>query len=255
VIEGGRVDTTPPGWHPDPYGRHEFRWWDGTRWTEHVSDRGAMSVDGGTTATENSHGTSGEQAGAGASRQVLLDTELRIGLRTKRLLVDDEWIAWGGDHVAYSSITALAWWITKVVAGPAHNFDYRIVMWEGKDQTKITFTGRADHVADAYARAVDALYQFAGGRILYEMLSLLDAGQTVAVAGLTLTRSGVTGKKQFLSWHTPLKLTNMFEWPGVYITDGSQPKAKHIAEVAFMQPNGPLVPPLLEACRRRYGSG
>jgi hypothetical protein len=26
------------GWHPDPYGRHRQRWWDGTRWTEHVFD-------------------------------------------------------------------------------------------------------------------------------------------------------------------------------------------------------------------------
>ena len=27
----------PPGWHPDPYGRAALRWWDGGRWTEHVS--------------------------------------------------------------------------------------------------------------------------------------------------------------------------------------------------------------------------
>ncbi len=26
------------GWHPDPYGRHRQRWWDGARWTEHVFD-------------------------------------------------------------------------------------------------------------------------------------------------------------------------------------------------------------------------
>lgn len=29
------------GWHPDPYGRHRQRWWDGTRWTEHVFDDAA----------------------------------------------------------------------------------------------------------------------------------------------------------------------------------------------------------------------
>ena len=26
--------TTPPGWYPDATGRP--RWWDGTRWTEHL---------------------------------------------------------------------------------------------------------------------------------------------------------------------------------------------------------------------------
>ena len=27
----------PPGWHPDPSGVHYWRWWDGYRWTDHVS--------------------------------------------------------------------------------------------------------------------------------------------------------------------------------------------------------------------------
>jgi hypothetical protein len=26
----------PPGWHPDPSGQHQLRWWDGTRWSEHT---------------------------------------------------------------------------------------------------------------------------------------------------------------------------------------------------------------------------
>ena len=35
----------PPAWHPDPTGRHEHRYWDGSQWTEHVSDRGAAAMD------------------------------------------------------------------------------------------------------------------------------------------------------------------------------------------------------------------
>lgn len=35
----------PPGWHPDPSGRHWWRWWDGRGWTEHVADGGAPYVD------------------------------------------------------------------------------------------------------------------------------------------------------------------------------------------------------------------
>ncbi|MDE3202732.1 MAG: CPBP family intramembrane metalloprotease [Acidobacteriota bacterium] len=27
----------PPGWHPDPAGHNRWRWWDGQRWTDHVS--------------------------------------------------------------------------------------------------------------------------------------------------------------------------------------------------------------------------
>lgn len=32
-------------WKPDPHGRHELRYFDGTTWTEHVSDAGAQAVD------------------------------------------------------------------------------------------------------------------------------------------------------------------------------------------------------------------
>jgi len=35
----------PAAWNPDPYGRHALRYWDGTQWTEHVSDEGRASVD------------------------------------------------------------------------------------------------------------------------------------------------------------------------------------------------------------------
>ena len=35
----------PPGWYPDPFGRHETRWWDGHQWSEHVASHGRQAVD------------------------------------------------------------------------------------------------------------------------------------------------------------------------------------------------------------------
>jgi hypothetical protein len=37
----------PPAaaWHADPAARHQFRYWDGATWTEHVSDNGVVSTD------------------------------------------------------------------------------------------------------------------------------------------------------------------------------------------------------------------
>jgi uncharacterized RDD family membrane protein YckC len=32
-------------WAPDPSGRHEYRWWDGSAWTDQVADRGVQGVD------------------------------------------------------------------------------------------------------------------------------------------------------------------------------------------------------------------
>lgn len=43
------MSDTPPdvpaGWHTDPQGRHELRDWDGSKWTDHVSDAGVTSSD------------------------------------------------------------------------------------------------------------------------------------------------------------------------------------------------------------------
>ena len=40
AIPGARVvaPANPAGWFPDPGGAHDHRYWDGTRWTEHVAD-------------------------------------------------------------------------------------------------------------------------------------------------------------------------------------------------------------------------
>lgn len=35
----------PAAWHPDPSGRHQFRYFDGTAWTQHVSNQGAVTSD------------------------------------------------------------------------------------------------------------------------------------------------------------------------------------------------------------------
>lgn len=37
--------ATPPGWHPDPTRRFEFRYWNGERWTADVSTHGQRFVD------------------------------------------------------------------------------------------------------------------------------------------------------------------------------------------------------------------
>ena len=36
------LNTTPAQWCPDPFGRHEFRWWDGERWTGSVANGGEV---------------------------------------------------------------------------------------------------------------------------------------------------------------------------------------------------------------------
>jgi hypothetical protein len=36
---------SPAQWAADPTERHQWRWWDGHRWTDHVADDGEAAVD------------------------------------------------------------------------------------------------------------------------------------------------------------------------------------------------------------------
>jgi len=39
------VDAVAPGWHPDPSGRWQVRWWDGSAWTDQVASGGRRGND------------------------------------------------------------------------------------------------------------------------------------------------------------------------------------------------------------------
>jgi hypothetical protein len=43
--EGGVSGVGPGEWRPDPTGRHQHRYWDGTGWTAYVADDGQASED------------------------------------------------------------------------------------------------------------------------------------------------------------------------------------------------------------------
>lgn len=38
-------DPTDPAWHPDPFARHQRRWWDGERWSSRVRDDDRIGID------------------------------------------------------------------------------------------------------------------------------------------------------------------------------------------------------------------
>lgn len=39
------MSSTPANWYPDPMKRHQLRYWDGTAWTDHVSNNGITATD------------------------------------------------------------------------------------------------------------------------------------------------------------------------------------------------------------------
>jgi hypothetical protein len=45
IPPGPGVGQHPAAWLKDPTGRHEYRYWEGTRWTDDVSDAGRPSKE------------------------------------------------------------------------------------------------------------------------------------------------------------------------------------------------------------------
>jgi hypothetical protein len=57
------MTDTPASWQPDPTGRHDHRYWDGLRWTDHVADAGVAGTDpydDQDVVTEGTGGSGGE---------------------------------------------------------------------------------------------------------------------------------------------------------------------------------------------------
>ncbi len=42
---GQRLAGPPSGWYADPSGHNQVRWWDGSRWTEHVGNDGVHATE------------------------------------------------------------------------------------------------------------------------------------------------------------------------------------------------------------------
>ena len=97
------TDASPAAWHPDPYGRHELRYWDGTQWTEHVSSHGRQSVDppGGaphvpvvdraTEAIVGDVATAGASTAAAGGGTVFTEPVLVVNQKAKLIEVNNEY--------------------------------------------------------------------------------------------------------------------------------------------------------------------
>ena len=75
-------------WYPDPRGRHELRYWDGTAWTDNVADGGRTSVDRGDVTETSSEPVLLTLQRAKEVRVGVGDPVLNVYLTDRRLLLE-----------------------------------------------------------------------------------------------------------------------------------------------------------------------
>lgn len=107
-------EQPPANWHPDPSGRHEQRYWDGSAWTDRVSDNDVESVDppgGGEVPTGNQSaakvqdqvqrqaGVAPAVAGGGT---IFTESVLVVNQKMKLIEVNNEYAVYdqNGDQIA-----------------------------------------------------------------------------------------------------------------------------------------------------------
>jgi uncharacterized protein YxjI len=99
-----QTNSTPPGWYPDPFGRHEHRWFDGAQWTDQVASHGNQRTDppvGGSPVPTTGYDQNRiekqvhQQAGLGAVPQgggtLYTEPVLVVNQKTKLIEVNNEY--------------------------------------------------------------------------------------------------------------------------------------------------------------------
>ena len=130
------TDTgTPANWHPDPFGRHELRYWDGTQWTEHVSSHGRQSLDppiGGAAVPTTKRPTEKvvadvAKAGAGTGQQgggtIFTEPVLVVNQKAKLIEVNNEYALYDQNGTQIGAVRQVGQSAAKKVLRVISNVD------------------------------------------------------------------------------------------------------------------------------------
>ncbi len=170
-----------PNWYPDPSGKHEKRYWDGSVWTDRVMNGGTEGSD----ATAGSHIPAGDQAAAKVQRQVSEQAELGgvaggggsvftepilvVNQKAKLIEVNSEYAVYDQDgnqiaavrQVGQSALKKALRFVSSVDQFLTHNF--QIVDMDGNILLTITRPAKIMksrvEIADGAGRAIGSIVQ------------------------------------------------------------------------------------------------
>jgi hypothetical protein len=144
----------PPNWYPDPFGRHELRYWDGGQWTQHVASRGRQEIDppvgGSPVPTVNRSGKKVQRevrmAGVAAGAQVgggTLFTEpvLVVNQKAKLIEVNAEYAVYDQHGQQIGAVREVGQsFMKKAMAVPADGITHRLQVVDLNGRVLIALT-------------------------------------------------------------------------------------------------------------------
>ncbi|MEZ5246481.1 MAG: phospholipid scramblase-related protein [Acidimicrobiales bacterium] len=169
-------------WYPDPGGKHELRYHDGTQWTDHVSDHGRQGVDplvdSGTVPTTGMAADkvqrqvaekAGVQTGATGGGTMFTEPVLVVNQKAKLLEINTEYAVYDQHGTQIGAIRQVGQSTLKKVARFVSSLDQfmthslQLVDANGAVQLTVTrpakFAKSKVHVADAAGNPVGSIVQ------------------------------------------------------------------------------------------------
>ncbi len=174
--------SPPPDWYPDPSGVHEHRYWDGTTWTDDVSDHGRQSTEpfAGSGKVPTSGGSPDQirqqvvgKAGVGSSAvgggSIFSEPILVVNQKAKLIELNNEYAIYDQNGTQIGAIRQVGQSTLKKVARFVSSLDQfmthslQVVDMTGKVSLTVTrprkFAKSKVHVTDASGDAVGSIVQ------------------------------------------------------------------------------------------------
>jgi hypothetical protein len=217
------VGVAQAGWYADPYGGGGHRWWDGTKWTEHVN---ATPV-----------------AAAGPVLH-----KKRFGVE---LHADAHAIRWDGTTIELTKAEFVGYTATPGAVSGRSEIDYHfeIGFFPVNEAPGLAFdeTGAGgDEPPSDWRFLVDLARTYVEPRLLRQFLAAIEAGQTVDVGKVQINRNGFAGGSVSHGWDGIEGIS--FEEGSYFVHERGAERP--ILRIPQQNQNVMLLPPIFDALKR-----
>lgn len=140
----------PAAWHPDPYRRHELRYWDGSQWTEHVTTRGRQERDPiplATPATRQAKNVQRDVQLAGAANtgligdgSILTEPVLVVNQKSKLVNLNAEYAVFDQHGNRLGAVREVGQTILKSVVRADRFSSHRLQVVDASDRVLLAIT-------------------------------------------------------------------------------------------------------------------
>ena len=241
------------GWYPEPEGRNDFRYWNGERWTEHVSNVGIADTEP-PTSQRLPPPDGGEQA---ALLDVWVEVQGAWRPKVKPLRIDADGVHFDGVTTPASAITGYATQAIEIVMAGVSTETHILTLATTGRTRKIEWMGSLagkEHARRTLRAADAALFTLVGQAQLQDALRRVDAGEEVQLGGWTLSRGGAhRGPKRRFTWDEPISVVEREDhgWNVVVIRQG---RGQALGGFSSAMLGGSLLLPAMQLLQERYGS-